>query len=479
MNALAENSSFAAIAPLRFGYGRRAGDAALDSPAALLAQIPIGAARRPPFAGEGSPPRIAALRSFILEQRAARQAKDAEAIEAARKGRRSLLQGHYLRDAHARVLWSVTQPEGFFERLAFFWADHFTVSMAKSSLRHLVGPFEAEAIRPHLGGDFATLLKAASLHPAMLLYLDQDRSMGPASEQGQERGRGLNENLAREIIELHTLGVAADYSQRDVRQFAELLTGVSVNHNQGVQIFSSRLAEPGSEVVLGERYGDRGIEPVLQVLEDLAHHPATAQHLARKLAVHFLSDDPPDDVVQHLTATYLENDTRLMPVYRALLEHPAAWQTFGQKVRQPFDLVVTSLRISLFPGSEASFAKPKAAAGEGMMMAGSMAAIGRPADYRWTLRPLARMAQLPWNAPGPDGWKEQATAWISPQGLAERLAWAERLAAGPLRRASPKEVTLRAFAGQEPDRLALLALEAGSSEEARTIILASPEFQRR
>ncbi len=470
--------TFEAVAPLRFGYGRRPGEAPVADRDSLLAQVPQGAATPPGFVSGHSPARIKTLYDLNERIKNARKQNRPEELEAVREERRQFWKRAYGGDAHDRVLWSVTQPLGFYERLAFFWADHFTVSAYRRSLRHVVGPFEAEAIRPFIAGDFVTLLRHAALHPAMLVYLDQYRSYGPNSELGLDRGRGLNENLAREIIELHSLSVDGPYSQSDVRQFAELLTGLVVERKSGRQGFNPKASEPGTMRVLDRVYGASpdGLDAVLAALEDLARHPATARHIARKLAVHFLSDSPPDDVVRHMEAAYRDNDTALMPVYRALLEHPASWQTFGQKVRQPFDFLVTTLRVALPPGKldEVTARQARMEEGDGMMGDG-----GRPREWPWTLRPLSRMGQLPWSPPGPDGWAEAAEAWLSPQGLTERLAMVAELVRGPWVRGKPKALIERAFGDGPVDRLGLLTLEAGNAKEARALILASPEFQRR
>ncbi len=468
--------TFEAVAPLRFGYGRRQGEAIVNDRESLLAQVPQGAAQPAGFVSGKSRARIKRLVALNNRIKAARKQKDAKEQEAAKRERGQVWQGSYGADAHGRVLWSVRQPLGFYERLAFFWADHFTVSAQKRTLRHLVGPYEVEAIRPHIAGDFATLLRQAALHPAMLFYLDQHRSIGPNSKLGRERERGLNENLAREIIELHSLSVQGPYGQGDVRQFAELLTGVMVDQKTGKQTFNRQASEPGTKALLGRVYGasPAGLDAVLEALDDLARHPATARHVARKLAIHFLSDDPPEEVVRHLEAAYRDNDTALMPVYRALLEHPASWQTFGQKVRQPFDFLVTTLRVALPPAKLAEVTARKTVEGEGME-----AGRGRPREWPWTLMPLSRMGQLPWTSAGPDGWAEEAEAWLSPQGLAERLALVAELVRGPWVKSKPKDLLATAFGDGPVDRLALLALEAGNAREARALILASPEFQRR
>ncbi len=468
--------SFEEISPQRFGYGRRLGEAMPGDQQTLLDQVQPGAAKTSGFVRSNAKSRIRDLRQLTLRQRRARKAKQPEEIKAVKRERATWLRTAYATEAHERVLWSVSQPDGFYERLAFFWADHFTVSMAKTSLRGLVGSFEAEAVRPFIAGDFRTLLRNAALHPAMQLYLDQNRSIGPASRVARRSKRGLNENLAREIIELHTLGVDGPYSQQDVRQFATLLTGMTVDETAGVAVYDPDRSEPAETRILGRRYGE-GQDAVLQALDDLALHPATGRHLARKLAIHFLSDTPPEAVVQHLETTYVDNDTQLMPLYRALLEHPASWETFGQKVRQPFDYLVALLRIALPLGREAEITKPKFrsfAAQDGTMISDP-----RPSNFPLTLAPLGAMGQLPWSAPGPDGWPEAAAAWISPQGLTERIGFATRLSRGPLKSTNPQQLLSIAFGENGPDRVALLAKAAGGDFEARSLILASPELQRR
>ncbi len=473
------DDDFDLIAPQRFGYGRKPDQAPPQDRQSLLDQVPAGAAGKAGFVASDSKSRIRQLRDITLRLREARKVKDGDRILAVRHERVSFMRNAYVPEAHERVLWSVLQPDGFYERLAFFWSDHFTVSVAKASLRALVAPYEAEAIRPFIAGDFRALLRSAVLHPVMQLYLDQNRSVGPGSPMGLRSKRGLNENLGREVIELHTLGVGGAYSQDDVRQFATLLTGVTVDEDEGVSTFDPDLSEPGTMTVLGRRYGGdpAGLAAVLQALDDLARHPATARHLAWKLAVHFLADEPPDAVVQHLAETYLDNDTALMPVYRALLEHPASWQTYGRKVRQPFDYLVSALRVALPPGRERQAARPRHKAFE--TKDGTMSTDPLPGHYPLTLAPLNAMGQLPWSAPGPNGWPEVADAWISPQGLTERIAFADRLAGGPLRKTSPQELFDEAFGPLSPDRLALLMQETTRAQEATVLLLASPEFQRR
>ena len=200
-----------------------------------------------------------------------------------------------------RMARAVGNAGGFGERLVQFWADHFTVTNASVFDTLAAAAFVDEAIRPHLMGRFADLMAAAETHPRMITYLDQVSSVGPNSVAGKA-GRGVNENLAREMIELHSLGAGSGYGQHDVRQLGLLLTGLTFRSNRDAASFFNRnWAEPGPFSVLGKTYArDKRSTEVRQVIEDLANHDATARHVARKLAIHFVSDDPPDSLVQRL-----------------------------------------------------------------------------------------------------------------------------------------------------------------------------------
>ncbi|WP_372605445.1 DUF1800 family protein, partial [Actibacterium sp.] len=269
---------------------------------------------------------------------------------------------------------------------------------------------------------------------------------------------GLNENLAREVMELHTLGVGAAYSQEDVRQLAELFTGLSVDSDRAF-VFRPNMAEPGAEQVLGRSYGGGAatLDDVHAVLDDLARHPATRQHLAQKLAVHFVADQPDPALVSALNTALAESDGDLMAVYAALLGHPSSWAETRQKVRQPFDYIAATLRLLDAP---------------------------IPTDPKLPLRlfvhPLADMGQTIDGPPGPDGWPEEATHWITPQGMAARIQWAIK---------APSVLI-----GDLPDPRALvdLALGKAASEDLRfaaaaaenravgvALLLSAPEFHRR
>lgn len=456
-------------ASVRFGCGLSPDLPAQDS-AALLAGLrgPDEIAARfliDPFSAYAQN-LVAALR-LRRDVKAARKKGNAQRVAAAREDlatmRRSLTsQGHgwYV---NTLLRWSATGAP-LRERLAMFWADHFTAMGKSPFMVPAAFPYIEEAIRPNVNGRFADLLIAAVTHPLMLHFLDQSNSVGPGSRAAAraERLGGLNENLAREVLELHTLGVSGPYDQADVRQLAELFTGLSYKAD-GTFTFRKGYAEPGAETVLGARYGGgkSGIEPVLDALRDLAVHPATARHIAWKLAVHFVSDDPDPALVDHVAARFAETDGDLQEVYGALLDHPASWVSGTGNVKPPFDLIATSCRaLAVTPEVMQGLA---------------------PRQVRRALvRPLSEMGQPLLKPGGPDGWAEEDAAWITPQGVSARLRWAVS-APSVLRSPLPEpgafvDTALGPFA-TEPVRFAARAAESRS--DAIGLILSSPAFQRR
>lgn len=362
----------------------------------------------------------------------------------------------------ARVVFAraVGSDDPFRERLVAFWTDHFTVSAKNPQQRLLTGLLIDEAIRPHVTGRFADMLRAVTTHPAMLVYLNQEASVGPGSRKGKKQKKGLNENLARELLELHTLGVGAGYSQTDVRQLAELLTGLTVDPDRGFS-FDPAQAEPGAETVLGVTYGDEGLEPILQMLDDLAARPETARHIAGKLAVHFVADTPDPALTSALEAVYLETGGDLLALATALVTHPAAAAPVAVKARQPFDFLVAALRaLGIAPDTIAN--------------------ADEVAIKRMVLNPLTAMGQPFQTAPGPDGWPEEAANWITPQGLAARIDWAMRAPQKLVRPLpDPRDFLQTALGGQAGDRLTWAVSAAESARDGVGLVLASPEFNKR
>lgn len=396
--------------------------------------------------------------------RTMRDLRGKEGQEAAREARRDLIrEARRASDgwAMAALARCATTPTGFRERLVGFWADHFTARGRFGVLRFATAPYVEEAIRPHVGGRFEDLLAAAVLHPLMLHYLDQDRSFGPSSRQARrsDKPRGLNENLAREVLELHTLGVEGPYAQADVRELAELLTGLDHTPDKGL-VFRRNRAEPGAETVLGRTYDGEGLKPIRAALRDLARHPATARHIARKLAVHFVSDAPDPDLVRHLEARFLDTGGDLPQLCAALLEHPAAWTAQPANVKRPAEFVASSCRALSIPARDLMALKPKQA-------------------RTLFLEPMRRMGQ-PWLRPeGPEGWSESDAAWLTPQGLAARLDWAMRVPrqlAGDL--PDPREFVLGALGQEAPDAVRFAAAAAETRADGIGLVLGSPAFQR-
>jgi uncharacterized protein (DUF1800 family) len=444
------------LAAIRFGYGLPVGPDAPVNADQILALL-----AGPDQAVEDWPS-VTMAEVFPAWQQAAAARRAARESDEARRAYRATLrvvqdQGRLaLQAGMARALAS---PDTFRERLVRFWADHFTT---EAKFRHdaaLTDAMVEEAIRPHVAGRFADMLRGVTMHPAMLLYLDQVRSVGPGSKVGQRRDQGLNENLARELMELHTLGVGGSYRQDDVRQAAELLTGLTATPKEGFH-FNPDMAEPGPETVLGISYDGAELDPVNALLDDLAVHPDTAGHLARKIAVHFVADAPDAGMVTAMADAYLAADGQLLPLYRAMLGHPAAWGPALQKARQPYDFLVAAFRAL-------------GVTGEGMMT------LNRKKMSLRVVNPLRAMGQ-DWGKPGgPDGWEEAAEAWINPQGMAARITWAMTMPAelGPL--PDPREMVTRALGDRASERLTWAVNASEDQREGVGLILAAPEFNRR
>ncbi|MEC7259572.1 MAG: DUF1800 domain-containing protein [Pseudomonadota bacterium] len=366
--------------------------------------------------------------------------------------------------AQAMLRWAHT-PTGFRERLVAFWADHFTAIGKNGVLKAGTAPYIEDAIRPNIAGRFGDMLVAVVTHPLMLHYLDQDRSAGPNSRAAQKAKRtdGLNENLAREVLELHTLGVNGPYSQNDVRELAELFTGLSSSYEEGF-VFRKPYAEPGAETVLGQSYGGKAprLDDIIAALYDIARHPATAQHVAQKLAVYFVSDTPDAGLVQAMARRYGETGGDLSAVYDALLAHPAAWSPERANVKPPADFIASAWRaLAVHPNTIENLSLR---------------------DLRRTLiLPLRDMGQ-PWLAPdGPDGWPEEDAAWLTPQGLSARLRWAVSAPAvlcDPL----PEPGAFASVAlgqGAVPEAVQFATRAAETPSDAIGLVLAAPAFQRR
>ena len=446
------------IAAFRFGYGLPMSGA--SEPADMLARLtgPDEAAARWPSYGA---PAVVGVMQMIRTARHMPQTDDAEKKARKKAQRRAVKAGKALALQGARAAMArAVSGDGLRERLVAFWADHFTVVPRGRGEFAWPSALVEDAIRPHLAGRFGDMLVAAITHPAMLVYLDQTNSQGPNSAHGVKSGKGLNENLARELLELHTLGVGAAYGQDDVRQMAELLTGLSVSVDQGFAFDPGRV-EPGPEVVLGHEYGGDTLAPVLVALQDLAVRPETARHIAGKLAVHFVSDTPDPALVDAMALAWTDTSGDLSAVMRALLDHPVAWGQTAEKARQPYDFIIAALHALGLGGDDVT------GMAEGPFL-------------RMILDPMAGMGQ-PWQgAPGPDGWPEAAADWITPQAMAARITWAMEV---PGRLAVPlpdaAELAARSLGPRASERLLWAINAAESRREALGLVFAAPEFNRR
>jgi uncharacterized protein (DUF1800 family) len=451
-------TSRATLAQIRFGTGLRPG-LRLPGREALIERLTGPDRMAQAYGQEDFATRATAAQAYLSELRAARGAEDGAERQAAAHGIMRAARSRQLAISLAR---GVATEDGLRERLAWFWADHFTTVGQRAVMRGSISAYIDAAIRPHLAGRFGDMLEAVILHPVMILYLDQDSSVGPNSRNGLARGRGLNENLARELLELHTLGVGSGYTQRDVRQMAELLTGVGLARGREM-VFRPGNAEPGPEEVLGVRYG--GADPasladLRAALQDLARHPQTARHLSTKLADYFLSDRPDPGLVETMTATYLETGGALAAVMQAMLAHDAAWAPGPGRVKRPFHFVVSGLRaLGVVPDRIAQ------------------------APYRainqWANLPMVAMGQRWQGAAGPDGFFDDDPEWIHPQALAARVGWAMSVPSRLRRRLpDPREFVTACLGDTAPDILHWSAARAETRVEGVGIILASPDFMR-
>jgi len=452
----------AAIAVTRFGLGARPGEierARSDPRGFLLAQIRSGGAGQPQPGAPTSGQRLAEFGAYQAERKEAKADGDpkSDPVKMAAK----LLRDDTGVDFLARARFAATTDDGFAERWALFWANHFTVSAGKIATATLVGPFEQEAIRPHVFGRFEDLLVASSGHPAMLLYLDQTASVGPDSPLAQRAARGgksagLNENLAREIMELHTVGVEAGYSQADVTEFARAMTGWSIGrpgHPEEPQGFMFRpfAHEPGARTIMGRTYAEDGQAQARAVMTDLAASPHTARHLATKIGRHFVSDDPPPALTDRLARAYLASNGRLDAVAKALVNSPEAWSPTAAKFKTPYEFLVSSWR--------AADTAPDAV----QPMAQNMNAMG----------------QKPFSAPSPKGWPEEAAAWCAPDAVIKRMAWSEGFAGGAVAGRDPTMLADNALGARLSTLAAKTIARAETRPQAVAILLMSPEFQRR
>ncbi|MCP3726510.1 DUF1800 domain-containing protein [Paraburkholderia sp. CNPSo 3272] len=473
-----------AIAMNRFGLGARADEPPPADPHGwLLGQLH---AYEPSPAAWRNEPGALALAARFEEERQQGMAADAAASaasganaqenaqQAARRAANQAIRresvGIYRSAVNARLASALQTDTPFVERLVHFWSNHFAVSVDKALIAGIAGAFEMEAIRPHVLGNFADMLVAVEQHPAMQLFLDQTRSVGPdsraalrADQRDPAHKRGLNENLAREIMELHTLGVRTGYTQDDVTEFARALTGWSVAGVRGPQpgnaapgsfVFRPALHEPGTRTVMGKRYDQAGEQQALAILNDLAHASATSRHIAFQLARHFVADNPPPALTERLALAFEQSGGDLPTVYRALIEAPQAWAPVDAKFKTPWEWTVSSMR------------------GLGWREPGDAGDINAAPL-------LTQLGQPVWRPGSPAGYDDIAASWAAPDALVRRVEVAQRFSARVGDRLDPRTLgsTLMGATLSAPTATAVAHAESAST--AIALLLVSPDFLRR
>ena len=469
------------IASMRFGYGLDIKRSNPQHKSDLLSHI--ATPERIPTALQSRPSvddRIA-KRDVIKSEGQGKSAKEKQKF--ARRSRQ-YLKNQLKIDAHMRLIAAVETSTPFFERLVFFWADHFSVSAKNPDVAMVALDYENTAIRPHVDGTFRDMLHAVTAHPAMLMFLDNHLSVGPNSRYIQNRKKknlplgkqkGLNENLGRELLELHTLGVTGGYTQADVTNASRLLTGWTVDKSRGHFRFRPEYAEPAPTVILGKKYGAK--KPLKshmeKLLDDLAVHPKTALYVCGKLARHFIADSPPKHCIDKLVDTFLKTGGDLPSVYKALLDMPESWDTFGQKTKRPFDHIVSGIKAT---GLDSKLLLPR--------MDNNKNGV-RPSNF--SVGAMFALDQILYHVPGPNGWADTAEAWISPQGLTFRLKWAMRIAGysaskkGYIHNNKAKlQKTFEACLGKSPDKMSnILVTGAPNRRDSIVLALTNPTFTRR
>ena len=377
-----------------------------------------------------------------------------------------LLRPIYVEEATARFKQAVSTDRPFLERLTQFWTNHFAVSVDKNLLLGLAGSLEREAIRPNVLGNFSDLLLAVETHPAMLLYLDNHLSIGPHSKVAQnaerrqtERKIGINENLARETLELHTLGVGGGYTQADVTSYAEVITGWSIGGEQGRRpqgepgkfLFRADLHEPGPKVVLSKQYPDTGYEQGVAVLRDLANNHSTARFIATKLARHFIADDPPGKAVDRIAQAYMRSGGHLPTVYLALLNSPDAWTQPLAKYKTPSDYIISSFRGLRIPLE----------------------------NVRAPLAPFELLGQRNYGPGSPAGWPDRSADWDGGSALMKRIEWADAIGQKLGSRIDAAELAPQLLGDTLSNSTRSAIARAASASQAVTLLMAAPEFMRR
>ena len=360
----------------------------------------------------------------------------------------------------ARMQVGIETREPFRERLVHFWSNHFTVSRA-SGKRLIVTSctaYEAETVRKHLDGHFADMLIAVEQHPVMLAYLDNLQSLGPNSRAAHRRSkRGLNENLAREILELHTLGVNGGYGQDDVTSLARIITGWTIANDRQIPgepgrfVYMNAMHEPGTHRLLGKAHAEDGVHQGERALKSLAAHPSTSRFIATKLVRHFVADDPPAAAVARVAKVFRDTDGHLPSVHGSLVDLDECWDPQRRKLKTPNELVVSALRGLDLPRLPE---KP-------------------------LLGSLKLLNQYPFTAPSPAGWPDSAEHWGSPNALLQRIDWSTQVGERVGSARQPRALLAHMSSPADNGALRLSVERAASASQGIALLLAGPDFQWR
>ncbi len=453
-----------AIAVHRFGLGARPGEIAAasgDPKAWLLAQI--GTAADEPVQDDGS----AFPDSGTLVRQEQEQIRERVAFK---NGQISLKDQSpdavkkfiaprikiFRDEMAARFRLGFTTDRPFAEHLVWFWSNHFTVSTSAGRTLNYAGAFEREAIRPYIADTFENMLLAVASHPAMLVYLNNAQSIGPHSLAGERSGRGRNENLGRELMELYSLGVDGGYTQADVIALANILTGWGLDPNapSGFGFFPNR-HEPGAQSLRGKRYAP-DLKGGIQAVRDLAHDPHTAHHIAVKFATYFIADQPAPQSVGRLEEVFNRTGGNLQALAAAAVDDPAVWNPAPGKMRSPVEYVTAGYRLLSLPHGDKSEQQIRAAMGS-----------------------ARAMGEFPMTATSPNGWPLTSQAWSGPDAVLNRIEWARQVGARMPRDVNALDVAEAGMGPRLSSATKTAMSRAETQGEALALLIASPEFQRR
>lgn len=450
----------------RFGLGTRPDASPLSGSASRALLDQLDRYQPAPPAWQQYQQTLPSVTQEMQEMRRISQADSAEDKMQLRRQMRNEARDSYTDAVQVRAQVAQQTDTPFVERLVHFWANHFAISAQKPLVTQSAGLFELQAIRPHVLGSFKDMLFAVEKHPAMLIYLDQQQSRGPQSEAVQRQLRrqpdkktGLNENLAREILELHTLGVRSGYSQQDVTEFARALTGWTVQAPKQAGetdarypgfVFNPRVHEPGSRQLLGKTYGPTGVQQAEAILNDLAASPATATHLATKLACHFAGDQPPPALISRLRDTYVQSGGQLQALYRVLIEAPECRVPAPVKFKTPWEWLISSVR-----------------------------ALDIDLAHVRVSQVMTQLGQPIWKPDSPAGYDDIAESWLASNALLRRVEYAQRLAALTRLSMPPATLANTVLRGTVSQETLQQIRRAESAHTGFALLLVSPEFLRR